>query len=107
MAACDVGCISLFIQSILWDLNISQEAATIAYEDSNRCTTMGNTQKPMARTHHINLKYFALCEWVEQDLIHPEWINTLINIADHLTKPLSGVFFHWHADFLLGHVPPK
>jgi hypothetical protein len=50
---------------------------------------MGNRQKPTARTCHIDIKYFALCEWVEQDIIHLEWIDTLINIADHLTKPLS------------------
>jgi hypothetical protein len=34
MAACNVGQMSLFIRSILWDLDILQEAATIAYEDN-------------------------------------------------------------------------
>jgi hypothetical protein len=68
---------------------------------------MGNPQKPTARTRHIDIKNFALCEWVERDLIHLERIDTSINIADHLTKPLSRVLFHRHANFLLGHVPPK
>jgi hypothetical protein len=30
-----------------------------------------------------------------------------INIADHLTKILLRILFHQHADYLLGHVPPK
>jgi hypothetical protein len=107
MATCDVGCMSLFVRSILWDLDIPQEAATIAYEDNNGCRAMGNAQKPTARTCHINIKYFTLCKWVEHDLIHLERINTLINIANHLTKPLSWVLFHRHANFFLGHVPPK
>jgi hypothetical protein len=94
MAACNDGRMSLFVCSILWDLNIPQEATTIAYEDNNGCTAMGNAQKPTARTQHINIKYFALCDWVERDLIHLEWINTLINIANHLTKLLSRVLFH-------------
>ncbi len=68
---------------------------------------MGNAQKPTARTRHIDIKYFALCDWVEQDILCLEKINTSINIANHLTKPLSWVLFHWHANFLLGHVPPK
>jgi hypothetical protein len=68
---------------------------------------MGNARKPTAQAHHINIKYFALCEWVERDLIHLERINTSINLADHLTKTLSQVLFHRHANFLLGHVPPK
>jgi hypothetical protein len=105
MAACDVGWMSLFIRSILRDLDILQEAATIAYEDNKGCTAMGNAQKPTARTPHIDIKYFALCDWIKRDLIQLEQIDTLINIADHLTKPLSCILFHWHADFLLGHVP--
>ena len=102
MAACNVGRMSLYVRSILWDLDVPQEAATVTYEDNDGCTAMGNAQKPTTRTRHIDIKYFALCDWVEHDLIH-----TLINIADHLTKSLPKVLFHQHADFLLGHVPPK
>jgi hypothetical protein len=69
MAACDVGRMSLFVSSILWDLNVPQEVATIAYEDNNGCTAMGNAQKPTTYTCHIDIKYFALCKWVEPDLI--------------------------------------
>ncbi len=94
MAACNVGRMSLFIRSILWDLNIPQEAAIIVYKDNDGCTAIGNAQKPTARTQHINIKYFALCNWVQQDLIHLEWIDTLINIMDHLTKLLSRILFH-------------
>jgi hypothetical protein len=97
MAACNVGCMSLFVCSILWDLNVPQEAATIMYEDNDGYTAMGNAQKPMTRTRHINIKW---------DIIHLEMINISINIANHLTKPLSQVLFHWHANILLGHVPP-
>ena len=107
MAATDVGRMCLYVRSILWDLDIPQEAATVAYEDNDGCTAMANAQKPTSRTRHIDIKYFALCEWVEQDLILLERIDTSINIADHLTKILSRTLFHRHADYLLGHVPPK
>jgi hypothetical protein len=98
---------SLSVRSILWDLNVPQEAATIAYKNNNGCMAMGNAQKPTTHTRHIDIKYFALREWVKRDLIHLERIDTLINIADHLTKPLSRNLFYQHADFLLGHIPPK
>jgi hypothetical protein len=107
MAAMDVGRMCLYVRSILWDLDIPQEAATVAYEDNDGCTAMANAQKPTSRTRHINIKYFALCEWVEQDLILLEQIHASINIADHLTKILSRTLFYRHADYLLGHVPPK
>jgi hypothetical protein len=107
MVACDVGQMCLFICSILWDLDISQEAATVAYEDNNGCTAMGNAQKPTACTRHIDIKYFVLCDWVERDLILFECINTSINLANHFTKIILHTLFHWHADYLLGHVLPK
>jgi hypothetical protein len=107
MVACDVGRMSLFIRSVLWDLDIPQKAATIAYKDNDGCTAMGNAQKPTARTHHINIKYFAFFDWVERDLLRLERIDTSINISDHLTKALTRILFHRHADYLLGHIPPK
>ena len=107
MTACDVGRMCLFVRSILWDLDIPQEAATVAYEDNDGCTAMANAQKPTTRTRHIDIKHFALCDWVERDLILLDRIDTSINIADHLTKILSRILFHRHADYLLGHIPPK
>jgi hypothetical protein len=68
---------------------------------------MGNAQKPTPQTQHIDITYFALCDWVERNLILLDCINTSINLADHLTKISSRILFHWHADYLLGHVPPK
>jgi hypothetical protein len=97
----------LFVRSILWDLDIPQEAATIAYKDNDGCTSMANAQKPTPRNRHIDIKYFALCDWVERDLIILERIDTSISLADHLTKTLSRILFHRHADYLLGHIPPK
>ena len=106
MAAYDTGKMILFVRSILWDLNIPQEAATLLYEDNDGCTAMGNAQKPTPRTRHIDIKYFSLCELVERNLILLNRIDTSINMSDHLTKSLQTLLFHRHADFLLGHIPP-
>ena len=106
MAACDTGKMILFVRSVLWDLNIPQEAATLLYEDNDACTAMGNAQKPTQRTRHMDIKYFSLCEWVKRDLVILDQIDTSINMSDHLTKALQPILFHRHADFLLGHVPP-
>jgi hypothetical protein len=69
MAACKAGKMSITICSVLWDLNIPQEVATMTYEDNDACTAMNNAQKPTPRTRHIDIKHFALRDWVEQDLI--------------------------------------
>jgi hypothetical protein len=44
---------------------------------------------------------------VERDLIRLEWIDTSINISDHLTKSLTRNLFHRHADYLLRYILPK
>jgi hypothetical protein len=89
MAAYDTGKMILFVRSVLWDLGVPQEAATVLYEDNVACTAMGNAQKPTTRTRHIDIKTFSLCEWLERDLMHLERIDTTINMADHLTKGLQ------------------
>ncbi len=89
MAACNVGKMILFVQNILWDLNVPQEAATLLYEDNDGCTAMGNAQKLTLQTRHIDIKHFSLCKWIECDLILLDHTNTSINMADHLRKPYN------------------
>jgi hypothetical protein len=107
IAAYDTGKMILFIQRVLWDLNVPQEAATVLYEDNNAATAMENAQKLTPCTQHMDIKTFFLCEWVNRDLMHMERIDTSINMADHCTKGLQRALFHCHADYLLGHIPPK
>jgi hypothetical protein len=94
VAACYTGKMILYIRSILWDLDIPQEAATLLYKDNNGCMAMGNAQKPTPHTQHIDIKFFSLCDWVERDLMLLDCINTLNNMADHLTKALQPSLFH-------------
>ncbi len=106
MAAYFTGKMILFMQSVLWDLGVPQEVATILYEDNDACTAMANAQKSTTRTCHMDIKYFLLSNWVERDLMLLERIDTSLNLADHYTKSLQPALFHWHADFILGHIPP-
>jgi hypothetical protein len=106
MAACDAGKQILYVRSILWDLNVPQHAATIIYEDNDACTAMANAQKPTTRTRHMDIRYFALADWVERDLIFLERIDTSINEADHMTKILDRTLFYRHVDYIMGRVPP-
>jgi hypothetical protein len=55
MAACDTGKMILYVRSILWDLNIPQEATTLLYEDNNGCTAMGTHHKEPTHRYQIFL----------------------------------------------------
>ena len=106
MGASDFKKILLYIRSILWDLGIPQHAALVLYEDNNACTAMVMAQKPTSRTHHLDIKYQVLCEWVERDLLTLKCIDTTVNLADLFTKSLGPTLFYHHTDNVLGHVPP-
>eukprot|EP00804_Cyclotella_cryptica_P010142 CCRYP_018497-RA/>CCRYP_018497-RA protein AED:0.41 eAED:0.40 QI:0/0/0/1/0/0/5/0/765 len=100
------GRMSLYIRSFLWDLRIPQEAATILYEDNDGATAMANAGKPTSRTRHVDIKFYAIQEWVERDLVVLKRIDTAINMADHYTKPLPRILFYRHNDYNMGRVPP-
>jgi len=45
------------------------------------------------RTRHIDIKHFALLDWVEQDMLILQEISTHDNSADARTKPLTKNLF--------------
>jgi hypothetical protein len=106
MVASDTGRASLYVRSILWDLGVPQDAATVLYEDNDGATAMANAGKPTPRTRHIDVKYFAIQEWVERDLLVLRRIDTSQNMSDNLTKSLSRILFYRHRDYTMGCIPP-
>ena len=78
----DTGKMVLYTRSIMYDLGIPQRAATVMYEDNEACITMAMAQKSTPRTRHIDIRYFALAEWVERDLMALERVSTKQNMAD-------------------------
>ena len=101
-AACDAGKMILFFRSLLEDLGIEQNHATILYEDNNGALMMANAQQPTRRMRHMEIKNFALLDWVEQDLLILHAIKTAQNAADAMTKPLGKQLFYRHADTIMG-----
>ena len=96
----------LFFRSILQDLDLEQTNATVLYEDNSGALLMANAQQPTRRTRHMDIKKFALLEWVEQDLMILHDIKTAENAADGLTKPLMKQLFYRHADTMMGRRVP-
>ncbi len=107
MAAYNLAKMLLYVCSIMWDLNVSQEVASKLYKDNNACTAMANVQKLTTHTRHMAIWYNVLCEWVKWDLVILKGTDTTINEANHFTKILAWVLFHQHINYIMGHVPPE
>ena len=105
-AACDAAKLILFFRSLLDDLGIPQHQATVLYEDNNGALMMANAQQPTRRTRHMDIRQFALLDWVERDLITLHRISTHDNTADTMTKVLGRQLFYRHCDSLMGRRTP-
>lgn len=102
VAACDAAKIILFFRSILQDLGIPQEEATVLYEDNTGALLMANAQQPTKRTRHMDIKHFSLLDWVERDLLILQDISTHDNASDAMTKMLPRQLFYRHFDTYMG-----
>ena len=103
----DLGKTSLYCRSILDDLGIPQHDATIIYEDNRGALFMANAQQPSPQTRHIDIREFALVDWVAEDLLILEAITSPDNCSDAMTKALPKQLFYRHNDTIMGrHIPP-
>jgi hypothetical protein len=107
VAACEVGKMILYFRSLLEDLGQPQHNATVMFEDNRGALFMANAQQASTRTRHIDIKHFALVDWVEQDLMILEEIKTAENSADAMTKATAKILFYRHMDTIMGRRKPK
>ena len=49
----------------------------------------------------MDVRYFALAEWFERDLLRLARVDTKSIVVDNFTKALSIILFHRHADVTL------
>ena len=54
------GKLALYLRSMLNDLGIPQDSATSLYENNCTAIDMANAHCPTRRTHHMDVKHFAL-----------------------------------------------
>ena len=106
IAVCDAGKTILYVRSILQDLGIDQCEATILHEDNQGALLMANAGQPTKRTRHMDIKHFALQQWVEQDLLILKRVVTADNESDLLPKNLSRTLFYRYIEYIMGKVVP-
>mmetsp|Transcript_14552 Transcript_14552/g.20797 ORF Transcript_14552/g.20797 Transcript_14552/m.20797 type:complete len:1557 (+) Transcript_14552:1335-6005(+) len=107
VAACDTAKLILYFRSLLDDLGIPQREATVIYEDNRGALMMVEAQQPTKNSRHIDIKHYAILDWVERDLLTLQDISTHDNASDGMTKPLAKQLFYRHFDTYMGRrVPP-
>ena len=67
---------------------------------------MANAGQPTKCIRHIEMKHFAIQDWVEKDLMILKWVSSQNNCSDSLTKALACTLQYKHMDYIMGHVSP-
>ena len=67
---------------------------------------MANAKRPTKRTRHMDVKFFAIQQWVKRDLLTLARIATADNYADAFTKSLGRNLHYRHMDFIMGKLRP-
>ncbi len=105
-AAVEAGKYILYVRSILDEIGLPQDEATVLYEDNQGALLLANAQQPTKRTRHMDIKNFALQDWVKEDLIRLIRISTNDNYADVMTKATARTLFYRHMNYIMGKVIP-
>lgn len=106
VAGSDTGKSVLYIRHILQELGFHLPQPTTIYEDNQGALHMANAQAPTRRTRHVEIRHFALLQWVETKQVLLAPIGTDANHSDAMTKALGRTKFHQHADVYMGRLPP-
>ena len=64
---------------------------------------MINNNIPTPRTGHMELRFFAIQDWVDDRTIIMQHIKGILNPSDAMTKPLGRVLHSRHVRQFMGH----
>ena len=107
IAAFDAGKICRYLRMILKQLGYEQKEATIINIDNQAALQIINDNtSPTERTRHIDVRYWAIQDWIQDKSIFMQWIPGPLNISDAETKPLGYVLHARHCRRMMGHYTP-
>jgi hypothetical protein len=87
-ALADAGKSALWLRKLFTDIGMRCHNPTRISEDNTSSIKWSKDSAAWARTRHIDIKYNAIKDWVESELIHIEYCPTNSMLADIFTKPL-------------------
>jgi hypothetical protein len=94
-----------YIRTVMNEFGFPQEAPSPIFGDNLSSIMMANNTSPTDMTRHMDIRWFALQEWIHVDkdiiVIH---ISGTINPADALTKALAWFKHHRHMSRAMGHL---
>ena len=109
-ALCIAAVRGVFLVQLLTDAGFPQTGPTALYEDNRSAVSMADMPHVTKRSRHIHIRFNYIKKLVAAKLFRVEWVPTLLQRADVLTKGNFRSVLSWvyAARFLLsGRAPPS
>jgi hypothetical protein len=94
-----------YVRTVMTEFGFPQKVPSPMFGDNLSAIMMANNVRPTDRTRHMDIRWFALQEWIHVDkdiiMIH---ISGVINPADALTKALAWKKHYRHMSRAMGHL---
>ena len=78
------------------------DGSVLVLEDNQACIKMATNPKGWKRTKHIDVRYHFVRDLSDNDTITLQYIRTIDQVTDMLTKSLGPTQFKRFRDYLLG-----
>lgn len=90
-ALCEAASETLYLKQLLSEFGINTEKPIKIFCDNQSCVKLADNEKLSSRTKHIDVRYHFVKDLVKTSVIDLIYVPTEMNVADLMTKPLSGV----------------
>jgi hypothetical protein len=84
---------AIWLKRLLNNFHFKTPEAVKIKGDNKGALALAKNPEFHSRTKHIDIRYHVVRQKVEEGLVDLEWIGTASNLADGMTKPLSGTPF--------------
>eukprot|EP00122_Pirum_gemmata_P020361 Pgem_evm3s19037 len=101
MACCQGAKAAKWLINVLQELNVKFNLPITMYCDNQSAIAISNDYYSSKRAKHIDIQYHFTREMIEAGLIQVLFCPTKENIADIMTKPLSGTTFEYLSSLLI------
>eukprot|EP01018_Ginkgo_biloba_P035895 Gb_13769 [translate_table: standard] len=85
---------AIWLNRLCSDIGLKQGAVTLSC-DSQSAICLARNSTFHARTKHIDVQYHFVIDMVEDGKVMLEKVETVANVVDALTKPVSTTKFRW------------
>ena len=89
-------------RTLLAEMGMAQEQPTVLHVDNTGAVELSRDRKSCHRSRHVDRRYFKVRELYFHGHLRVVHIDTKLNVADILTKPLEYVSFMRHRARLFG-----